>query len=398
VDGCGILFAKDIEKEMSRFPILKHLLIAVAILALSVWIFTYFPHRTPYPELLSPWAYGAAGLLALVGLVRIQPRKRIWVYIPILLLCIMGVLEETSYGVESGGVQPIYNETYNVQIYDIHNLIPILEQIFTKDLERSNWNFALSNQFLRADAVILLGAALFVAAAQWKAKQSNTANRSFALFNWFSLAFSLLAAAWLLSLPADSKNALLFGYSPVRIGMLLVILLGAVPFALANVPALKQRMVKWISTVHARKSNRVVVILLSIGVVLAGIAFQIWAPLAGAAELAIASRLAPLALWVMAVAVLHLILVHTWAGSLQTFNSNVRLFFVHNPAYIYFFFCLATVVFAQAMDQDRISLKQYIHSANPWGEDWNYWLEELFEMTGAFQLAAATFFFPTKKQ
>jgi hypothetical protein len=382
---------------MKRYPILKHLLIAIAILAVSVWIFTYFPKRTPVPELLSPWAYGAAAVLALIGLFRIQPRKRIWVYLPILLLCIMGVLEETSYGVESGGVQPIYNETYHVQIYDIHNLIPILEQIFTKDLERSNWNFALSNQFLRADALILLGAALFVAAAQWRAKESKSDQRSFALFNWFSLAFSLLAAAWLLSLPADSKNALLFGYSPLRIAMLLVILLGAVPFALANVPALRQRMVKWISAAHARKRNRVLVIVVSILLVLAGIGFQIWAPLADEADLAIASRLAPLALWVTVLAVLHLILVHTWAGNLQTFNSNVRLFFVNNPAYVYFFFCLATVVFAQAMDQDRISLKQLIHSANPWGEDWNYWLEELFEMTGAFQLAAATFFFPTKK-
>lgn len=383
---------------MTRFPILKHLGFAIAILVGAVLFFTYAPFKLTPPELLSPWAYGLAALLALAGLFRIQPRKRIWIYLPILILCILGVLEETSYGVESGGVQPIYNETYNVQIYDLHNLIPILEQIFTKDLERADWNFELSSQFLRADGVILVAAALFIIAAQWRAAKSDPTSRSWTLLAASAAALSLAASAWLLSLPADAKNALLFGYSALRLGMLLTILVvGFAPLALALRPVRRAAVQDWITSAHGRKRNRVLFIISLVLLLIASIVFQIWAPLSGAAELATVSRATPLVLWATALGLLLLIAIHTWAGSLQSLLSKIRLFFANNPAYIYFFFCLFTIAFSQAMDQDRISLAQYISFTNPKGDDWNYWLEEAFEMTGALQLAAATFFYPHKR-
>jgi hypothetical protein len=376
-------------------PILKSILIAIGILIAATFAFTFIVYEGPTPEILSPWLYLVAAGVCLVQLFRLPQRRRIWIYLPILLLCILGFLEETSYGVESGGAQAIYSETYNVEIYDVHNLIPILEQILTKDMQRADWNFALSNQYLVADGVALLAALFLLIGVTHRSNQPQGQQTLQALAIAF-VALGLAAAAWLLSLPGDSKNAVLLGYSAQRLLMLLALLLAAAAPLWA---AFRPKAAAAIDKVLAVRRNRWLLTLFFAVLLIAGLAYQVLSPLRAAdASLALIQRLNPLIHFGFAAALLLLFAIHAWHGGLQRLLGRMWSFIIENPAYVFVAFCILTIIFTQAMDQDRISLREYIGFANPWGEDWNYWLEELWEMTAALQLLAAALVFPTQKK
>src|SRR3970282_2767215 len=134
---------------------------SIVIIFLTL-LFTFLPFRLPAPEPLSPWVYLTAAGICLIALIRLRKSGRtILLFMPLLLLSVFGFLEETSYGVESGTVQPIYSQTYHVEVYDIHNFLPVIEQIFNRDLLQEDWNFLMSAQFFRADGAIIMGGALF---------------------------------------------------------------------------------------------------------------------------------------------------------------------------------------------------------------------------------------------
>ncbi|MEX1071449.1 MAG: hypothetical protein WEC37_02385 [Anaerolineales bacterium] len=387
---------------MKRFSILKHTGIAVGTFLVLLIVFTFVPIRLLNPEQLSPWVYLTATGLSIVAFVRIKRAKgRIWLFVPILLLSILGFLEETSYGVESGAVQPIFSDTYHVEIYDVHNLIPLIEQILTHELQDLDWNFAMSAQFLRVDWLLLFALFLFVVANQWnyqKLKPKEVSKRTFNLMAFVSALISLLAATWLMFLPAEGGP--IFGHSFGRLAILagLLVVGGALPvFALiggqASVEKLMANVTIWLSSRRARIAGVSFLLL----ILIAGLIYQTRAPLVTfSGRIAILDRLNPLIIWVTAMAAFILIALPAWSGRLQAFLSylitGVRTFFTNNPAYIYALFCTFFVGFAQSMDQDWISLAQFIHFANPRGEGWNYWIEETLEMIGAFQLVLAAAF------
>ncbi len=390
------------------YSTLQHVGIAVGALIVLLPLFTFLPHVALSPDPISPWIYVLAFILGVLAIVRMKTDgRKIWVFVPILLLCIFGFLEEISYGVEPGWVKPITLDTYHVQLYDIHNFIPAIEQIFTHDLQKMDWDFAMSAQLIRADEFILVGLFLFVIAVQWgwqKQKPPAAFQRTFNLLAVFSALASLLAAWWLLSLPADSKNALLFGYSLTRIAILagLIILGGALPLLAllgrrgrSATPAAK--IAEW----AAIKRVRLGAGLLLTVILLATLLYQIRAPLiAGTGRVAIVEHLNPLVVWVTAMAALLLLSLPAWRGGLQAFlarrSSGIKAFFANNPAYVYAVFCVLFIGTAQVMDQGNISMGNYIHFPNPWGADWEYWVEETLEMVGAFELLIAVFFFPIK--
>jgi hypothetical protein len=376
-------------------PVLKSILSAIGILIAATLAFTFIVYEGPTPEILSPWLYLVAAGVCLVQLFRLPQRRRIWIYLPILLLCILGFLEETSYGVESGGAQAIYSETYNVEIYDVHNLIPILEQILTKDMQRADWNFALSNQYLVADGVALVAALFLLIGVTHRSNQAQGQQTLQAVAIAF-VVLGLAAAAWLLSFPGDSKNAVLLGYSAQRLLMLLAILLAAAAPLWAG---FKPKITAAIDKVLASRRNRWLLTLLLVVLLIAGLAYQVLSPLrATDANLALLQRLNPLIHFGLAATLLLLLAIHAWHGGLQRLLGRAWSFVVENPAYVFVALCILTIIFTQAMDQDRISLREYIGFANPWNEDWNYWLEELWEMTAALQLLAAALVFPTQKK
>jgi len=319
---------------------------------------------------------------------------------PLLLLSVFGFLEETSYGVESGTVQPIYSQTYHVEVYDIHNFLPVIEQIFNRDLQQADWNFLMSAQFFRADGTIIMGVALFCLTAQWltrREKPADIPNRVFQLTALALILFTLLAVIWLISLPADLKNNFLFGFSLTRLATIagLLILGVMVPvFAMLSGTRTNNIIQKIGSQLSSKKVRVVTSAILGIALIIA-IAYQFWAPLVThTGQIAVLERVNPVILWVTANLMLLLIALAAWNGALQGFftrlGNRIKTFFADNPAYIYAIFCVVIVGFAQLMDQGFISMAEYIHFQNPWGEEWNYWLEETFEMTGAFELVAAS--------
>jgi hypothetical protein len=389
---------------MKNTPLILHIGISIFTVILITTLVTFLPYRFPSPEILSPWIYLIAAVLFAAGLFALRKSWRVAiVVIPLLLLSVFGFLEETSYGVESGTFQPIYSETYNVQVYDVHNLLPILEQIVGKDLQQREWNFSMFDQLLRADGILLIGLILFCSAVQWnyeKGKGIDTSKRVFKVLLLSLLFFTLAAIGWLLSLPADSDNAIFLGVSALRLGIILV-LLGAgfvIPvlgiLAKGNqTGAIIQKINAWLASKTANFAITAVLLL----VLLIGIAFQIWAPLRTyTGEIAIMERITPLVMWGTAAIAVTLLAKAAWNGRLQTFFSRItngiRALFVNNPVYIYALACILIVVFSQLMDQGRVTLAQYIPFPNPWGEKWNFWLEETFEMTGAFELIVAAVF------
>jgi hypothetical protein len=385
---------------MKNITPLAHIGAALALIVLLTALFTFLPFRLPAPEPFSPWVYLAAAGICLVALFRSRKsRRRILLYIPLLLLSIFGFLEETSYGVESGTFQPIYSETYHVQVYDVHNLLPVLEQIFNRDLQQADWNFQMSTQFFQVDGSLILGLALFCLTSVWVSRKEKPDNIPYQVFRLTAFTLVLItftSIIWLASLPADSKNSFLLGFSVTRMAIIVgLFILGVfLPvFALLSKPRSETAVRKISNRLSSKKVRWALTIILISGLLVA-LAYQLWAPqVTHTGQIAILERLNPLILWITAAGTLLLITLAVWRGRLQSFLirlvRGIRAFFTEHPAYVYAIVCIVIVGFAQLMDQGIISLAQNIDFQNPWGEEWNYWLEETFEMSGAFELAAA---------
>lgn len=388
---------------MRNYPPIAHIAIALAALLLLTAAFTFLPYRLPTPERLSPWVYLTAALLTLFGLILMRKEGRgLWVFVPFLLLCILGFLEETSYGVESGAVQPIYSETYNVDIYDVHNLLPILETALTKQLESIGLNFSMAASFLRVDGYLIAGLFIFCVALQFASrKQTELPRRVFRVLMLGLILATLAAIAWLLSLPAEARNSFAFGFSFSRLAIILAMLLSGVAAPALGLLAGSARAgaitAKISAALAANGPRRIAVAVLWI-LLLLGFGYQIWASLLNfTGQIAIVERVNPLVVWVTALCALALLSIAAWQGGMQaklsSAGAKIRDLFAAYPLYIYAIVCILLVGFAQLMDQDRISLAQHIGFANPWDEEWNYWLEETFEMSGAFELLIATLVF-----
>ena len=388
---------------MKNVSTLAHIGIAFATILLLSVLFTFAPYRLPTPETLSPWVYLTAAVLCLIGLILLRKSGRaLFLYIPLFLLSIFGFLEETSYGVESGTFQPIYSQDYHVEIYDVHNLLPVIEQILSQDMQKAGWNFSMTVQFLRADGIIIMGLMLFCVAAQWFSRREKPADiprRVFQLASLAVIAFTLIAVIWLISLPADLKNKFLFGFSLTRLATIVgLLILGVVVpvFGLLSRARTNNAIQKINYLLSSRKVRVTGTTILGFALIVA-IAYQLWAPSTiYTGQIAVLERVNPLILWVTAILMLFLIALASRKGALQSFfarlGNGLKTFFSNNPAYIYAVFCILIVGFAQLMDQNFVSLTQYIRFPNPWGEEWNYWIEETFEMTGAFELIVATLF------
>lgn len=378
--------------------------LAIAILVLGFSLFTFLPFKVPAPEPFSPFGYLAATIISGVLLYRIPDKRTRWLYALVPAISFFGFLEETSYGVEWGLVAPLEWNKYHVQVYDIHNLIPVIRSIVEERLSGDTANLTLLNHFLAANTLILLGGALFLWVLRRNSKQAKDPQRAIDWLLVFSLIFALAATAWLFSLPADAKNSWLLGYSASRwaLGGLLL-LAGMAPLALTWVAPqfatrMRQALAAFIESAVGQKARR----WLPGGLLLLALLFQILAILdANDSRVVLLLRLAPGVLWMAGLAALFLFAI----GALGQLAENLQKAFRwtltairDNPAFVLVALGVVQVVFAQVMDEDIISLREKIHFANPWGEDWNYWIEETLETVGGFQLLAAVLFYPTKRR
>ncbi len=364
---------------------LVHISIAVAILVICLLLFSFLPGALPAPEPLSPPTYLAATILCAVVLLLLR-RKQLWTYLPIPLISLFAFLEESSYGVESGAVQPLTWERHNVPVYDLHNFIGVLNEVIQIELADAGWDFELGGQLLLSLLAILIVWLLFIGLYWLFAKRDRALPT---LHLGFLAALSLAGSVYLLSLPADARGSLLFGYSAARL-LLVGGLLGGgfLPFWLWRQA--------WFSGWLASKTltRRLLPAALWLAA-LAGLAFVVWAPLDSAPDKAVlVQRLAAPLLWLLAASGVSGLVLLAASGRLTRLGNWLdhfrRTFFQTHPAYIYVVAAIVIIVFAQAMDRYLISFNDNITMPHLTGEDWDYWIEETLELCGAYLFLAAT--------
>ena len=110
---------------MKRVVILKISGLILALLLISAIIFLSFPGRMIHPEDFSPIAYMIAFLLALPAIARLPKNERKWGYWLYAGLALFLGLEEISFGVENDWFSSIYVEALDLEIYDVHNNVPV---------------------------------------------------------------------------------------------------------------------------------------------------------------------------------------------------------------------------------------------------------------------------------
>lgn len=364
---------------------LVHIGMVLAILAACLLLFSFLPGSLPAPEPMSPPTYLVATILCALVLLLLR-RKQLWTYLPIPLISLFAFLEESSYGVESGAVQPLTWERHNVPVYDLHNFVGVLNEVIQIELADAGWHFELGGQLLLTVLAILVVWLLFIGLYWLLAKRAKALPN---LHLGFFLALSLFGIVYLLSLPADAKGSLLLGYSATRLLLVGGLLAGGLlPLWLWRQPW----FAGWLTSKAITRRLLPAALWLA---ALAGLAFVAWAPLDSAPDkVVLVQRLAAPLLWLLAASGVTGLVLLAASGRLTRLGNWLdrfrKTFFQTHPAYIYVVAAVLIIVFAQAMDRYLISFKDNISMLHPTGEDWDYWIEETLELCGAYLFLAAT--------
>ena len=378
---------------------------AFAILAIATAVFLPFPRTIPHPEDISPHVYALAFLFAVFALLLKAKRPSFWLYLPFPLISLFLLLEEISYGVELNWVSPIYVPQLETKIYDVHNLLPEVFRALRRQLGWRNWSTELFAQYVLVDLFILALIALFIyRLRRQSAKPGSAKIRQYLLgqFFFFSSPLPFLAVAWLLWLPKDPRNALLLSLSPVRLAMIIGLVLAGIAFLFLAAKTQKKEHLKALTSSLEKRLTPRSVQLMEWGLLaflFAVLLFQLLIPGHSYPEKTVLlNRLNPLIAWITAQAALLLLFARTWQRRFPHPAApaprlpDVQGFLQRHPAYIYLGVALAQVLFAQFLDRGLISINEVIHWPAFWVENWNLVIEELLELTGAFELLAAAFF------
>src|SRR3990172_4282407 len=120
---------------MRNVPLRNQITTVLLILAVSFFLFTLFPTVFPHPEDFSPYAYVVAFLAGIEIFILIRHAKRRWFLLPILILCLLALLDETGYGSEVMNIKPFYSQTLHTEIRDLHNAIGLAIELGAQALE-----------------------------------------------------------------------------------------------------------------------------------------------------------------------------------------------------------------------------------------------------------------------
>lgn len=379
---------------------------ALLILAVSYALFTLLPGALPHPEDASPYAYAIAMAVCLAVWLRL-PARRKWLYLPVLVLCLMALLDESGYGSEVMDIPPIYSQTLHVEIRDLHNAIAIGLQVLMLWLEEMRWNWPLFTLFVAIDAGLVAMALAFgwlLRRGLAKAKAARWNERAIWLGALFAGAVSLKVVVYLLSLPPDPRNALLFGYSATRLASVLgMLVVGLAPIALlfwkrTQVSKIAVRL----STATTSKTGAIA---LAVGwlVLLAGLTYQFYAPFLFLPDDRVRlARIAPLVIWAMAMSVIWLTSVLALRGkfrrSITQFIAAIVGFFRREPSYFYAMAAIALILVAQLNDKHILPIDDWIKTPGYHIASWGLWTEEVFETTGAFLFIAGALWFRDRNE
>ncbi|MEX2162552.1 MAG: hypothetical protein WD751_11670 [Anaerolineales bacterium] len=379
--------------------LLRYAGLALLVLAVSYILFTLFPEVFPHPSEFSSFAYVVAFLAMLKVWLQLVRGKRRWLYLPILILCLLALLDETGFGSEVMDIQPFYSTTLHTEIRDLHNAVSIVFELGSQWLADLRWNATLSDLFLLLD----LGLAAAGIAFGWLLrrgpagkKEAAWQSRAVALIAAFTLVASLAAAAWLLALPQDPKNAMFLGYSAFRLVSMLAVLAPGVALALL-VWKRGATIRPWLGGALKRRGGKITQAVLWIAL-LAGVAYQFYAPLVFLPDdRTRLERITPLVIWVLAVALFWLVGLLAWRGrfrrSITDLVTSFFDFLKREPAYFYTGAAIFLILIAQLNDKGILPLDEWIRLPGPRNGAWGLWTEEVFEMVGAFLLIVAAGYF-----
>jgi hypothetical protein len=382
----------------------QHLLIVFAIVLTSFVLFTFFPSIFPHPEDLSPFAYVIAMLAGIEVFILLKDGRRRWFVAPVLILCLLALLDETGYGSEVMSIKPFYSQTLHVEIRDLHNLIGIAMELGTKALSDRHWDGNLFTQFLIIDGIFLIAGFFFtwLLRFQMPANEERIKKRILLLTSEFWLLAGFLTAIYLFSLPQDPKNTFLLGHSLTRL------ISAAGPISISLVPIIVLSVGNFANKTGGRSvTNRlsrqirpiqVISILLS----LASLVYQLYAPFIFLPDQQVRlQRISPIVVWLLGISWVTVLSIRAWQGGLRKPLTDMFLRFTNylrrEPAYFYMISAVIIILFAQLIDQSFIPLNTMIQTPNFHVQLWGLWTEEIFEINGAFLFTLSAFYFPKQK-
>lgn len=390
---------------MKNFSLRQHIGLALLILLASYISFTLLhPALLPHPEDFSPWAYVITFFFLLAACLRLPKRRGNWRYWFVLLFCTLALLDETGYGVEIFGWQPLYLAQYHLEVHDLHSLIGLAAQLIRQWLEASQWNGAQFLHFLELDAVLVVVGAVYVipVRANKTAKETQIQSRVVRYSGVLAALAGVAATIYLFSLPADPKNTFLFGHSFVRLASAAFILaISLLP--LSQIVFRRAQFQK--SVAHWQKKSRFALQLPSILFVLMllALAYQLYVPFVFLPdEIARFERITPLVQWLLAELLILWLAAMLWAGYFRKPFKEIGRDLVagvgREPAFLYAAVAVILIAVAQLIDTNVIPLNDWIKTPNFHVQLWGLWTEETFEMTAAYEFLATSFFFPTGKR
>lgn len=387
---------------MRSLPLRNHFLVFSLVLAGSFSLFTLAPTLFPHPEDFSPYAYVVAFIACAEVWFLVKDNNRKWFLLPVLLLCLLALLDETGYGSEILDIPPIYSQSLHTEIRDLHNLIGIAFDLTSQALGKANWDGGLFTTFFAIDGLLLVFGFFFGWLLHFRMPLSEEKLRRGILWliGGFWFAIGLTTAVFLLGLPQDPTNDFLLGYSATRLtSTVIALLISVAPLAML-IYQRKTRFLKKVESWLTRYSRPILIFCLLL--VLAGFAYQIYAPFVFLPDQKTRlERITPLVMWLLFVAWILLLGIYAWRGGLR--EPLVKLiyrfadFLRQEPAYFYTGCAVLLIVVAQLIDQDVIPLNTLIWTPNFHIRLWGLWTEETFEMIGAFLFVVAAFYFPKTK-
>jgi len=387
---------------MRNVPLRNQITVVLLILTVSFFLFTLFPTVFPHPEDFSPYAYVAAFLAGIEIFILIRDGKRRWFLLPILILCLLALLDETGYGSEVMNIKPFYSQIMHTEIRDLHNLISIGIELGSQALKKAHWNGTIFANFLTLDGVLLAGGLFFGWLLRFNMPKSveKVRHRILWLMAGFWFFCGLATVGFLLSLPQDPKNAFLFGHSITRLLSLIgTFLISTVPIMILTSQRRSPSFFRFLSNWF---SEHIGVISFSGILLLLTIFYQFYVPFIPLPDqLARLDRITPLILWLLALCWFTTLARQAWRGGLRRPITDMFLRFAdflrREPAYFYMVTAVFLILIAQLIDKDIIPLNTLIQTPDFHIKLWGLWTEETLEMNGAFLFLLATFYFPETK-
>ncbi|MEX2161903.1 MAG: hypothetical protein WD751_08320 [Anaerolineales bacterium] len=303
---------------------------------------------------------------------------------------------------ELGWYEPFYVGSPDLLFQDFHNFIHIFLRWAERQLGLGEWNGNLLGQFLLIMGFVVLLAAAWIFGIRSvirKQPKKTQQQKLFSLSLAFSAVISFICAGWLLLIPVDPKNAVLFGLSSLRLAQVLFLSLTGLLalIALSRLNHLPSGTIaRSVTTLFAKPRLASLVRWVAILALFASLVTAIAASFNSAPESVVfIERLMPVLAWGAAQSLLllltsnHHFFMRDWPHVGRSFAEYVNA----RPYLVYVALAVVLLLVAQALDRDYFYLPNTRGtSSGVLARDWHVWTEENSEFAAALLLAVASLF------